>query len=58
MNERIGLLGVAEFDGAKRLEMERFALERELEIKQVAHEGELQRLLDGVSRRHQEKNDL
>lgn len=49
---------MAELDGAKRLEMERLALERELEIKQVAHESELQRLLDEVARLHQESNDL
>jgi len=40
------------------VQAERAALLDELQIKQFNHEAEVKRLLDEVSRLHQEKNDL
>lgn len=58
LNERLTLLSNAETANIAKVQNERAALMDELQVKQFNHEQELKRLLDEISRLHEEKNDL
>ena len=58
LNERLSSIASAETHNIAKVQAERAALLDELQIKQFNHEAEVKRLLDEVSRLHQEKNDL
>lgn len=52
------MLSNAETANIAKVQNERAALMDELQVKQFNHELELKRLLDEISRLHEEKNDL
>lgn len=58
LNEHAVMLVSTETNNIAKVQAERAALLDQLEAKQFAHEAELKRLLEEVSRLHTEKNDL
>lgn len=58
MTQQFLLLTVSENGNITKVQAEHAALMEELEVKQLSHEAEVKRLLDEVSRLHNEKNEL
>lgn len=58
LSDQVVTLTALEANNTTKVQNERAALMDELLVKQANHENELKRLLDEISRLHQEKNDL